>query len=191
MRIVVALMPPFTLPSETVIELNVPVLAAAVLASLAAGVVAGLAPAWPALRVNAADAMKQGGRAVTTDRRRLARALVVVEMALALVLLATGAAAVDALASTARADRNIRPDGVVTMGLPVAAGRLETAEARELFYRKLLDEVGRQPGVVAVTASSGMPIWGSGFGDAFEIVGRPHVPGTEPPGAGINSVTPG
>lgn len=63
-RFVIALMPPFTLPSETVVALNLPVLSAAVLGSLLVGIAAGLAPAWHALRVNAADARKQGGSAV-------------------------------------------------------------------------------------------------------------------------------
>ena len=64
MRAVVALMPQFMLPSETVIELNVPVLLFTVALSVVSGVLFGTAPAWQAARIDLNEMLKESGRAV-------------------------------------------------------------------------------------------------------------------------------
>ena len=70
---VVALMPAYTLPSETEIVLSVPVLLFAFGTCAIAGLLAGLAPAWRASRADVAEVMKEGGRSVSTGRDRLRR----------------------------------------------------------------------------------------------------------------------
>jgi putative ABC transport system permease protein len=76
------------------------------------------------------------------------------------------------------------------MEIPVPERSLPTAAHVEQFYERLLLETTRIGGVVSAAVSSGMPVWGNSYGDAFEIVGRPHAAGTEPPGAALNSVSP-
>ena len=68
MRAVVALMPQFMLPSETVIELNVPVLLFTVALSVVSGVLSGTAPAWQAARLDLNAMLKESGRAVQGGR---------------------------------------------------------------------------------------------------------------------------
>ena len=70
---IVALMPPFTLPSETEIGLSMPVLLFALGACTVSGLLAGCAPAWQAARANLAESMKEGGRAVAGGRHGLRR----------------------------------------------------------------------------------------------------------------------
>ena len=68
--------------------------------------------------------MKEGGRSVSAGRDRLRRALVVIEFALALTLLAGGGMAVHALVTMMRVDLGFRAERLVTFDLPVARGKL-------------------------------------------------------------------
>jgi putative ABC transport system permease protein len=186
---IVALMPEYTLPSETEITLSVPVLLFALGVCAVAGALSGCAPAWQAARANLADAIKEGGRSIAGGRHLLRRALVVMEFALALTLLAGGALAAHAFIKTMRVDLGFRTDHLLTLQLPVPRSRFSTPEAVEVFYRQLLDRTAAIPGVTSASISTGMPPQGTSFGRAFEIVGRPHDP-AKPIGGGVNMVTP-
>jgi putative ABC transport system permease protein len=186
---IVALMPEYTLPSETEITLSVPVLLFALGVCAMAGVLAGCAPAWQAARANLADAIKEGGRSIASGRNLLRSALVVMEFALALTLLAGGGLATHAFIRTMSVDLGFLTDHLLTLQLPVPRGRFTTPEEVAIFYRQLLDRTGAIPGVTSASISTGMPPQGTSFGRAFEIVGRPHDP-ARPVGGGVNMVTP-
>jgi putative ABC transport system permease protein len=186
---IVALMPEYTLPSETEITLSVPVLLFALGVCAVSGALSGCAPAWQAARANLADAIKEGGRSISGGRHLLRRGLVVMEFALALTLLAGGGMAAHAFIRTMSVELGFRTDHLLTLQLPVPRGRFSTPEAVETFYRQLLDRTVAVPGVTSASISTGMPVRGTSFGDTLEIVGRPHDP-ANPPGAGVNMVTP-
>ena len=170
---VVALMPAYTLPSETEIVLSLPVLLFAFAACAIAGLLAGLAPAWRASRTDIADVMKEGGRSVSSGRDRLRRVLVVVEFALALTLLAGGGMAVRALVTMMSADLGFRAERLVTASLPVARGKLATSGEAEAFYRTLLEQARAVPGVESVSLSTSIPVGGGNLGTGWTLEGRP------------------
>ena len=126
---IVALMPAFTLPSETEITLSVPVLLFTLAICVIAGLLAGSAPAWQASRVAPASTLKETGRSVGGARHGLRRALVVLEFALALTLLAGGGMAVHALLKIMTADPGIRKSEILTMSVPLVRERSATPEA--------------------------------------------------------------
>jgi putative ABC transport system permease protein len=97
---------------------------------------------------------------------------------------------VSALVRLMSVDLGFRGARIVTFDLPVARGRLTSAEEVEGFFRQVLDRTKAVPGVVSVSVSTGMPISGSSFGRAFEIAGRRVADPRRRPGAGINMVTP-
>ena len=142
---IVALMPPFTLPSETEITLSIPVLLFALLACTLAGIAAGLAPAWQASRASAAETMKEGARTIGDRRFGVRRGLVVVEFALALTLLAGGGMAVHALVRMMRVDLEFRADHLTTFTLPVPRERLATAEQARVFYGLVSKRIAAYP----------------------------------------------
>src|SRR6267143_1525050 len=89
LKVIVALLPPFSVPTEADIRLNLPVLFFSLAVTVVAGVLCGCAPAWQISRWNLSDTLKEGGRSASgVGRQGLRRALVVVEFALALTLLA-------------------------------------------------------------------------------------------------------
>jgi putative ABC transport system permease protein len=186
-----ALLPPFTLPSEADVRLNVPVLLFTVAATMLSGVLFGCVPAWQAARQDLNEMLKEGGRtSASAGRNRLRRTLVAAEFALALTLLAGAGLAIHSLWKLTNVDLGFRTDHLLTFSLPVPQGRLTQAEQMITFYHQLLERVKAVPGVSSASASTGMPVRGTGFGMAFQLAGKPTVEVSARQGAGFNMVTP-
>ena len=191
LKVIVALIPPFTLPSEADIRVNLPVLFFSLVATLLAGVLFGCAPAWQTARLNLSDVLKESGRsAVSAGRHGLRRTLVVIEFALALTLLAGAGLVIHSFWKLTRVDLGFRQDHILTFFLPVTNERFSTPEQIDAFYRQLLDRVGALPGITAASASTGMPIIGTNFGMPFNLAGQAVADPSSRPGAGFNMVTP-
>jgi putative ABC transport system permease protein len=190
LRAIMTLMPPFTLPSEADVRLSIPVLLFTLGISMGCGVLFGCAPAWQASRANTNDALKEGGRSVSGGRHRLRRALVVLEFALALTLLTGGGLAIHSLVKLANVDLGFRTDHLLTFSLPVPQGKLQGTQAVTTFYHQLLERIQAVPGVMLASVSTGMPVYGTGFGMPFYIAGKPVDDPSKRPGAGFNMVTP-
>ena len=191
-RIMMAKMPPFTLPSEADVTLNIPVLLFTLLATTIAGMLFGCAPAWHASRVDPNETLKEGGRSGTSaGRHRLRRALVVGEFALALTLLAGAGLAIHSFWNLARVDPGFRTDHILTFSLPVPEKRLTQPEQMVAYYNQLVGRIESLPGVIRAEAATGMPLQGTNFGMPFTIAGKPVADPSARPGAGFQMVTPG
>jgi putative ABC transport system permease protein len=143
-----------------------------------------LAPAFRLLRPDVTDAMKEGSANATTGggRRRFRNALVVTEMALAVVLLIGAGLMLRTLWSLQRVDLGLNPSGVLTMRL--ALPRTEYAEASQVvnFYSRLMAQLRSIPGVTAAGAARSLPL-GSQIGDfGLRIDGYVPPPGTNAKG---------
>jgi putative ABC transport system permease protein len=189
MRAVVALMPQFMLPSETVIELNVPVLLFTIALSVVSGVLFGTAPAWQAARLDLNQMLKESGRAVPGGRHGLRRALVVLEFALALTLLTGGGVALWSFTVMARAELGFRTDHLLTFSLPVTRDEMFKPDTIRAFYDRMLTGVQALPGVRAAAVSTGLPLQGM-FRTPFSITGQPPDDAKNRPLARVNVVTP-
>jgi putative ABC transport system permease protein len=185
-RVVVALMPPFLLPTEADVRLNLPVLLFSLLACLASGVLSGCVPAWQAARADVGAALKQAGPSLKASGGWLRQALVVVEFALALTLLTGGGLALHSFLALTRVDLGLRPENLLTFSLPRPEEEAVPAERIRVFYDRLLDRVQAIPGVLSAALSTCMPLRPSGFGTPFTVVGRPSSRDV----ARLNVVTP-
>jgi putative ABC transport system permease protein len=192
LRIMMAKMPPYTLPSEANVGLNVQVLIFTLLATTLAGILFGCAPAWRASRVDPNETLKEGGRSGTgAGRHRLRRSLVVGEFALALTLLAGAGLAIHSFLNLARVDPGFRTDHILTFNLAVPEKRLTQPEQIVTYYRQLVERIESLPGVIRAEAATGMPLQGTNFGMPFTIAGKPVSDPSARPGAGFQMVTPG
>ena len=192
LRIMMAKMPPYTLPSEANVGLNVQVLIFTLLATTLAGILFGCAPAWHASRVDPNETLKEGGRSGTgAGRHRLRRSLVVGEFALALTLLAGAGLAIHSFWNLARVDPGFRTDHILTFNLAVPEKRLTQPEQIVTYYRQLVERIESLPGVIRAEAATGMPLQGTNFGMPFTIAGKPVADPSARPGAGFQMVTPG
>ena len=191
LRVIVVMMPPFTLPSEADVRLNLPVLFFTLAASLLSGILFGCAPAFQTARMNLSDTLKEGGRSASSaGRHGLRRGLVVVEFALALTLLAGAGLVIHSFWKLSRVDLGFRQDHILTFGLPVPNDRFSKPEQINAFYRQLLEKIGALPGISSISVSTGMPLQGTNFGMPFSIVGQPVGDLSSRPGAGFTMVTP-
>jgi putative ABC transport system permease protein len=184
-------MPPNTLPSEADVTLNVPVLLFTLGATLIAGVLAACAPAFQAARLNLNAVLKQSGRSIGFGKHLVRRALVVTEFALALTLLAGAGLAIHSFLNITHVDLGVRTDHILTFYLPVPQGRLTEPNKIRNFYRDVLARLSAVPGVREVTATTGLPLQGAGFGMPFTIAGHPAVDASARPATGFQMVTPG
>ncbi len=190
LKVILALMPQYTLPSEADVTLNVPVLLFTMAGTMLAGVLFGCVPALQAARLNLNDTLKEGGRSGGAGKHRVRHALVLAEFALALILLAAAGLAVHSFWNLTRVDMGFRTDHLLTFNLPMPAERLKTPEQITAFYRELRDRVQALPGITSASVSTGFPVQGTGFGMGFEIAGKPAPDRSRRPNTGFNMVTP-
>ncbi|HUE43478.1 MAG TPA: ADOP family duplicated permease, partial [Candidatus Sulfotelmatobacter sp.] len=191
LKVILALLPQFTLPSEADVTLNIPVLLFTMAATMLAGVLFGCVPAFQAARLNLNDTLKEGGRSGGAGKHRVRHALVLAEFALALTLLAAAGLAVHSFWNLTHVDMGFRTDHILTFSLTQPAEHLKTAEQMTAFYRELNERVQALPGITASSVSTGFPVQGTNFGMPFEITGKPVADRSQRPGAGFNMVTPG
>ncbi|HXC86312.1 MAG TPA: ABC transporter permease [Candidatus Cybelea sp.] len=170
----------FSLPNARVIDIDWRVLLFSLAITIATGVIFGLAPSWATAKTDLNESLKEGALSTTTEsgRRRMRNALVVSEMALALVLLTGAGLLVRTFLRLVNVDLGIDPANVVTMGLRLPNYKYSSAAHQALFYRELLERIPSTPGVKSVGAESG------GANVFFQPQGQPlAAPGQEPTAA--------
>lgn len=142
--------------------------------SLVTGLAFGLLPALKAARPNLQGLLKESGRSSLTARgHRLFAALVVAEVALAVLLLAGAGLTVKSFRHLQQVSPGYDPRGVLTMRVSVPMTRYSETHQRISFFRRLMDGVRTVPGVVAAGASSTLPVKDNAVHGMFTIEGRP------------------
>jgi putative ABC transport system permease protein len=139
-----------------------------------------LAPAVRALRVDLTDSLKDGAQGASSGggRQRYRHALVVIEMALAVVLLVGAGLMLRSLWALQRVQLGFDPSRVLTMRLSLPATSYQTAEQVVDFYTRLLDRVRAIPNVRTAGAVRALPL-GSTIGDfGLRVEGFTPTPGT-------------
>ncbi len=130
--------------------------------TFAAALAIGLTPAAAALRHDATASLRGATRA-TLGRggRRMQRGLVVVQMALTTVLLATAGLLSQSFYRMATVDPGLSPGQVLTVEFSLEGDKYESPDVVDAFYRELGDHVQRHPGVTSVAFTSSPPFAGS------------------------------
>jgi putative ABC transport system permease protein len=189
---ILAILPRFTLPAEADPRLNLPVLLFTVIATMLAGLLCGAAQAWRASRSDWNDTLKQAGRSSTGGgHRKLRHALVVVEFALAVTLLAGAGLTILSFWNRMQVDLGVRTDQVLTFGLPVSEGRFSSTAQIDGFYRQLRERFQAVPGVLHASVSAPVvPLLGNGFSRPFSVVGQTDDAPSLRPNAAVQMVTP-
>jgi putative ABC transport system permease protein len=174
-HLMVTLMPANFVPNESRIEVNNLVLFFCLGISVLTGILFGLVPALQSSRLNLVDALKDEGRGSSAAAGGKVRAtLVVVEVALAMVLLVSASLTIRSFVALQKVDLGFQPERVMNIGLPLPPKRYATLEQRNRFAHDLLERVKNTPGVVAATIGNGGLPFG-GFQSAFAIDGQPDA----------------
>jgi putative ABC transport system permease protein len=155
----VALSPP-GLPRAGAIAVNTPVLIFAAAVSVLIGVVFGMFPALQATRRDPHVEIQTASPRTAGGRRRTPRALVVGEVALALVLLVSSGLLFRSLTRLFAVPLGFDPRGVLTLQVQAVGRRYNADGEIERLYERQLDAVRRVPGIVSAGFSSQLPLSG-------------------------------
>ena len=190
LKVVVVLLPQYSIPTEADIRLNMPVLLFSLSTTILAGVLCGCAPALQVSSWNMNDSLKEGGRSgAGTGKGGLRRGLVVAEFALALTLLAGAGLVIHSFWKLTQVDLGFRRDHILTFNLPVNSNRFTQPEQVTAFYRPLIEKISALPGIESATASSGTPLAWQGWGMGFSIAGQPINDPSNQPGTRLTLMT--
>ena len=150
------------------------VLAFAFGVSLITGILFGVAPAWITSNANPADALRSGTRTTTSGASLLQRSLIVLQSALALVLLVGAGMFIQSLNKLRNIDLKVDPTNRYIVHFNPQAAGYSPAQV-EALYRTIEDRFHAIPGVQKVGVSSNTPMEANNTGDAVQIQGQPFL----------------
>jgi putative ABC transport system permease protein len=158
--------------------INGPLLAFAAGVSVAAGILFGTLPAWRGSQLELVASLKQGGgrSGVGAAGQRLRSALVVSEVALAMVLLAGAALMIRSFQKLYHQDPGFRAEHVLTLQTRLQYPKYQQMARRSEFYRQVLQRVETLPGVVAAGYTTYLPLADSGGGSLVTVENHPVDP---------------
>lgn len=161
--------------------------------SVATGILFGIAPAWLTSGTHLNEGLLEEGRSGTSGRssRFLRNSLVVVEVALAVLVLIGAGLLLRSFARLRAVDPGFRPSGLLTARIPMAGGRNSAPERRVAFFSQVVDRLSALPGVQFAGGANGFPLTGLGSGSFFAVDGRPAPPPDQRPMGLLRSVMPG
>ena len=177
----------------TLVPIRIDLAVFAFTAAMAAttGLVFGLVPALAAARVDPQAGLRDGsgGQSASGGEVRLRSALVVSEIALALMLLAGAGLLIRSFRNLRSVEPGFRADHVLTMRLVLPEARYEEISRQRQFRARLLDSLNALPGAEAAYVSE-LPMSGSELTQHFVIDGRPPTPAGQEPEVLTRTVSP-
>jgi predicted permease len=170
------------------------VVAFTIAVSLLTAVIFGLIPALHSSKTDLTSTLKETSSRSGSGTRNYARSiLVVVEVALALVLLVGAALLIRTAAALGRVDPGFDAHNVLTLHMSLKGAAYERAEAVEQVVENGVAQLKTVPGVIQASATCCVPLQG-GYGLPFRIVGRPLDANSQGPfhgGGGWMTISPG
>ncbi len=140
---------------------------------LATGIVFGLAPALHVSKTNVNEVLKEGGRtgAAGIRARRWTGALIVVNLALTLVLLAGAGFMMRSFLAMYRMDAGVDTSRLLTMQMALSFRKYPNADARNAFIKRVDERLAAIGAIEAATTATAWPL-GGGRGIQLAIDGR-------------------
>ena len=196
----VLLAPDFYPPSDE-ITVNGPVLLFTLGICLVTGILSGLVPGLRGSNPDLSTSLKEGGRGTVGQiRLGIRRALVISEIALAMILLVGAGLMINSYARLTSVDLGLKPDKVLSMEVNLfgmdkfrvrrATNQWTAKPAISEFYTNTLERLALLPGVESVATTSNLPPSFRGQPVAFRIIGKPTTGGSDRPRAAYHEVSP-
>ena len=166
---------PDSMPRIEAISINPVVATFAIVIALLCGAVCSFAPAFAALRTDVSESLKQGDRtsAGSTSHTWLRSALVVSEIAIALVLLTVSGAFLRSFQKMRAVDPGFQPDRVLVAGYQLPLNQYPTNASAETFNREVVRRLEGKPGIVAAGITNSLPASQATAESTFTIEGQP------------------
>jgi len=173
---------PQNIPRISTIQLDASVLGFTLLISLATGIIFGLVPAWQASHVDLNSSLKSGSRTGGggEGKGRVRNALIMAEVALALVLLISAGLLIQSFARLGRVQPGLRTDRLLTARVALSDVAYPKNENVIGFFDQFLSRIRALPGVEAASTIVPLPLSGSNMVTSFDIEERPAPEGQRP-----------
>jgi len=165
-----------SIPPTANVRIDATVLGFTLLVSLLTGVLFGLAPALRTMKVNLSDSLKEGGRSASEGHRNRTRSvLVVLESAVAVVLLIGAGLLIRSLIRLQNISPGFDAHNVLTMRVDLPRQKYDTPDKSRNFFSQLESRLGGLPGVEKVGFVSELPLSGQPNDMPYTVEGRPPV----------------
>ena len=180
---------PQNIPRISNIQLDAQVLTFTLLVSLVTGVVFGLVPAWQASHVDLNSSLKSGSRTGSggENKGRVRNALIMAEVALALILLISAGLLIQSFARLGRVPSGIRTERLLTARVSLPDAAYPKNENIIGFYDQFLTRIRAIPGVESASTIVPLPLTGSNMVTSFDIQER-SLPEGQRPGAPVRII---
>ncbi|MET0626707.1 MAG: ABC transporter permease, partial [Pyrinomonadaceae bacterium] len=161
-------------------------------ASVLTGLLFGLAPAWQMSRLDLHTALKEGGRSGGDGASALrARSVfVVVQMALALVLLVGGALFIKSFYTLLQVDPGFKTENLLTLEYRLPRTKYVESSAQWEFHRRVIENLRAVPGVQSAALVRGLPLTGNSASVRITLPDREAPPRGQEPQIQFNTATP-
>jgi putative ABC transport system permease protein len=156
LNIILTLVPPDTIPDESEVAVNLPVLGFTLLVSFATSLIFGLAPALHTCSKDLTNPLRTSGRSTTGGKTQalLRKTLVVGAVALSVMLLVGASLMIRSVIAVTGVSLGFEPERILTLRVPLPERKYPDPARRALFFDELLRGVAGVPGVNAVAIST-------------------------------------
>lgn len=184
---------PQGIPRASEIGVDGQVLGFALLVSIVSGILFGLIPAWQASNPNLNEKLKESGKSSSGHSRgnRIRSVLVVVQVALAFVLLVGAGLLIKSFSQLQQINVGFNRDHLLTMQVSLPPAAYPQGPNILNFYTEALRQFSAIPGVTSAGAISQVPLAGGGPQFTFSVEGRPLPTPADAPIASYRTLTPG
>lgn len=168
---------PANLPRISGISIDWTVLGFALLLAVATGLLCGVAPAFASLRTDVMSTIRDGGRTGTSgsSHARLRSVLVVLEIAVALILLTASGLLLRSFEKMSDVDLGFRPDHATTAEYSLPRTQYASQAQVDEFHRLVLERMRQLPGVTAAGLTTVLPAAGRYPTEGFVADGSAHA----------------
>src|SRR5256885_6191057 len=187
------LLAPENLVRNIEVQLQTPVLLFVAGIVLLAVLLSGSAPAWQMTRFKWVEALRESGRSDNGSRarQRLRSALVICEIAVAMLLLVSAGLLLSSLKKVEQVETGFDPQGLMSGRVSLPRSVYSSDEKQAAFYTAALEQLKAIPGVIDAAWSDALPFTGQGGSSSFDIQGRPTAPGDPGPHANTRAISAG
>ena len=184
---------PASIPRLDRVSIDLPVVLFSGAIAIVAAMLVGVVPALRYTRPQSLAALRHGGRGGTDEpaRRRSRNALVIVQTAMALILLIGSGLLLRSFSRLLATDLGFDPNGVTTFRIALPSRDYKDPAAAVRFHEQLLARISQLPAVESVGAASVLPVANDAPGTAHEFEDQPLAPGQLPPMVHYKIAAPG
>lgn len=162
---------------ESVIRINLPILAFSIALALVSGVLFGLLPSLRMSRPDVSKVMQASGRKVAgrSGQARSLSTLIAAQIALTTIIMGTAGAAIGGFMRMTHRNFGYDPEHVMSVPIPLHQHSYLTRGERAAYFKTLQEKIAAVPGVTKVAVSANATPPDSGDNLTFEILGSPSA----------------